>query len=178
MKLIKVSWENFKDYLLSDQTVEKYPNKSRENLIAREILFKELWKYPDFKNDWTPFFNGDYFSISHKKWLVVVWVSDSPIWVDVEYIKERNKFLLARNKDEEYEMLWWKNWKNFYILWTAKESILKLHTKWLDFFGDIILLEVKDSELVFAFDKVKNIVVKYQIQENIIISFAVFDKNS
>ncbi len=95
-------------------------------------------------------------SISHKKDLVFIWISEKKIWVDIEIIKQRDIGLLEKFKKEEYWILWaqnrkfqraealcWQNNKlfNFYILWTAKEAIIKYEDLLLDDMEDILLMK-------------------------------------
>lgn len=67
----------------------------------------------------------NYWSLSHKKDLLFVWVSDTCIWVDVEINKSRDQSVLDIFSEKEYELLGSRNWENFYVLWTATESLLK-----------------------------------------------------
>ena len=95
-----------------------------ESLVARFLIEKNKDKYS---------------SISHKKDLVFIWTSDKNIWVDIEILKQRDKNLLDKFLSEEYEILWGKNWDNFYKLWTAKESIIKFENLLLDDIEKIFL---------------------------------------
>ena len=109
-----------KNYFSSD-FVDNLKNKStfKESLVARYLISQKTWKEV-YKNA-----SLYYSSISHKKDLVFIWVSDYNIWVDIEIFKGRDTSLLDTFSDYEYELIWWKNWESFYVLWTSKESIIK-----------------------------------------------------
>lgn len=104
-----------------------------ESIVARYLMSrlveKNFWYrnyYPEGASDWLPVYNDNiYWSISHKKWLVFIWVSDKKLWIDIEVYKNRDISLLNKFSEEEYNILWWKNWDNFYKLWGANEAIIK-----------------------------------------------------
>ncbi len=78
------------------------------------------------QEDGTPIWEDNiYWSISHKRWHILVWISRKPIWVDIEIYKERNISLFDYIDKKEWEILGEKNWHHFYIWWTAKEGALK-----------------------------------------------------
>lgn len=123
---------------LSKSFFEKnYPNeknkKSHESIISRYLLSRlvedKFWKKDyvfKFDIDWSPiFFDNIYFSISHKKNLVFIWISKKEIWIDIETYKERDLNLLDFFSESNYLKLWRKNRNNFFVLWTAFESIIK-----------------------------------------------------
>lgn len=130
--------------------------KSKESIVSRFIISKEVEKkykikkyLPKINLNWIPLFdNGIFWSISHKEDLVFVWVNNKKIWVDIEIYKERDLSLLNQFNDEEYALLWWKKWINFYILWTAKESIIKHDLLKLDDILYIKLIKIKDIKKV------------------------------
>lgn len=104
-----------------------------------------------------------YLSISHKKDLVFIWTSKNNIWVDIEILKERDINLLDKFREEEYSLLWWKNWKNFYILWTAKESIIKYLNLLLDNIEDIILIRsITNKQFISDLEFVHNLELQYK----------------
>jgi len=119
----------------------------KESLVSRYLISKifenKFWiKYfePKTDNFWKPIFENDLFwSISHKDNLIFVWISDFKIWLDIETIKNRDENLLNIFSLENYNLLWWKSWKSFCILWTAKESIIKYR---LINFEDINIFEL------------------------------------
>ncbi len=127
---------------------------SKESLVARYLISKEIERefwiknyFPQIDKTWKPIFdNWLFWTISHKDDLVFVWVSDKKIWIDIEVYKERDISVLNQFDDEEYIVLWWKNFENFFILWTAKESVIKYIFGSLDDMKNIILKSVKDSK--------------------------------
>ena len=91
-------------------------------------------------------------SISHKEKLVFIATSDKKIWIDIEILKIRDENLLNKFTDSEYKILeqaaedlCWKDnlWNKFYILWTAKESCIKLLDITLDEIEEILLTQVE-----------------------------------
>lgn len=48
-----------------------------------------------------------------------------PTGIDIAENEERNISLLDTHSISEYDIMAGNNWNNFYILWTAKESIIK-----------------------------------------------------
>lgn len=132
---------------------------SKESLISRYIISTivdnsfNIKKYlPELDSMWKPvyFYENLYWSISHKENLIFVWVSDDKIWIDVEIYKERDQSILDYFLDWEYELLGWKNWANFYVLWTAKESVIKYNLLDLDEINSIKLLEVISNEQIIS----------------------------
>lgn len=137
--------------------------KSKESIVSRYLISKEVentYKIINYlpKIDYhkiPKFDNNIFWSISHKDNLVFVWVSKNMIWIDIEIYKERDSAVLDKFSIEEYELLWWKNWINFYILWTAKESIIKFNLLMLDDMSNIKLIKVQEnisdfSKITFA----------------------------
>ena len=114
----------------SGDFVDNLKNKStfNESLVARYLISQKSNKYS---------------SISHKEDLVFIWVSDYNIWVDIEIFKKRDMSLLDTFSDREYELIWWKNWKSFYILWTSKESIIKYLWWYLDDINGYNLIKIE-----------------------------------
>ncbi len=184
-KIIKKSEEYF-----SDSFCNKLKNQKswtyNESLVARYLL--------------APFLNKEGFwgwSISHKKNLVFIWTNNSKIWVDIEILKKRDENILEKFLEKEYKILWekekqgtkdpcWKNWKIFYILWTAKEAIIKFENLLLDDMEKIILekseninenfSEIKfNKKLVFSF-KNKNFIVYSGNSEDIFYSICFLKK--
>lgn len=100
----------------------------KESIISRYFISNMIWNnyLVNVDKKWIPIFDNKYkFSISHKKGVVFIWVSKENLWLDLEIFKERDLSLLVNFYDKEYNILWEKNWINFYILWTANESIIK-----------------------------------------------------
>ena len=82
-----------------------------------------------------------YWSLSHSENFTAYIVSDSPTGIDIAEYEERDESLLSTHTDTEYNLLGSKNWQNFYILWTAKEAILKKNWGTLDDMKHIFLRE-------------------------------------
>lgn len=130
----------------------EYPyDIKKESLIARFFISQNIdkiyWikKYiPETNCHWAPVFSDDIrWSISHTEDMIFIWVALESIWVDTEIYKKRDICLLNYFSKIEYELLWWKNFKNFYIIWTAKESLIKYHLSWLDDIENISLVAAK-----------------------------------
>ena len=103
---------------------ESYP----ESIIARHFIAKEIWEnyIPNVDSSGLPIFGDkNLWSVSHKNWVAFVWVSRWEIGIDIEIMKPRDDSLFITFRNEEYEVLWGKDWENFYTLWTAIESIIK-----------------------------------------------------
>ena len=94
----------------------------------RRFIYEKFWEDYEvlFWKDNKPIYShGIYWSIAHKKDFIFLWISRNIIWVDIELYKERSIDFLDFFSKEEYNILWWKTWLNLYILWTAKESVIK-----------------------------------------------------
>jgi len=102
----------------------------KESIISRYLISNLIWNnyLLNVNEKWIPVFNNEYkWSISHKEGVVFIWISKKKIWLDLEKYKIRDISLLVNFSDKEYHILWEKNWINFYILWTANESIIKFN---------------------------------------------------
>ncbi len=105
-----------------------------------------------------PLFDWFYWSFSHTWDTLFIWLSDSPLWVDMEVCKERDSSLLIL-WERAFFQVFEKNWKNFYLLWTAKESIIKRLGLRLDTLEHITFCSVEEQytiswkeTYVFLFD--------------------------
>lgn len=99
-----------------------------ESLAARYLISEQIWNHyiPLADNDGVPKYqDANRWSLSHKRGLIFLWVHSDSIWVDIEKIKKRDASLLDIFSENEYAMLWGKTWKNFYIMWTSHEAIVK-----------------------------------------------------
>lgn len=159
--------------------------KSKESIVARYLISMYIDEYyniksyyPKIDENWKPIFDLDnlYWSISHKDNLVFVWVSNEKIWVDIEIYKDRDLSLLDTFSIDEYNILWWKTWTNFYILWTAKESFIKSMLFELKEMDEIKLVNKKDinkelnnlnfsMELLLDFNWINNQVYFWRIDD-------------
>lgn len=155
LKLINVDSENinyaseyFDDEYLSDLKSLK-PNSYNESLVARYIVSKITDEEFDIDN-FVPKIDFDeeeeevglYYSISHKQWLIFIWVSEKPIWVDIELITNRDVSVFEYFTNNEWNVLGEKNFDNFYLGWTAKESLLKYLELWIDNINNIDILRI------------------------------------
>lgn len=123
-----------------------------ESLLSRATISQYIWKeyLPQEDSIGIPLFQDqNLWSISHKKWIIFVWVSDFPLGVDIEYFLEKSPELLEIFPIYFYEVLWGKTWKNFYILWTSFEAIQKME-RWEN-------IVVEDFSLLFFESKTSNI---------------------
>jgi len=159
LKIINNSDIYYKDAI--DYFPKEYSSiiSSKESLVSRYIISTivdnsfNIKKYlPKVDATWKPvyLYENLYWSISHKENLVFVWISDTQIWVDIEFYKERDNSVLDYFLDSEYELLGWKNWSNFYVLWTAKESVIKYNLSNLDNINGIKLLELISNEQIIS----------------------------
>lgn len=93
-----------------------------------------------------------YWSISHTQQYIWFTVGSSPTTLDIVEIEERDRVLLDTHKQGEYELLWMKNWENFYVLWSAKEAIIKGVGKCLENMKEISLIQKATRDfLIFDF---------------------------
>ena len=70
-------------------------------------------------------FGDTHWSLSHKSRFVAAVVGPTPIGIDIEEIRPRNKDLYGYIADEEEWALADRNWETFFRYWTAKEAVLK-----------------------------------------------------
>ena len=126
----------------------------KKKSIISEIMLKELLKEYNIEYDKCVFSISDngkpyiknydiYFSISHSKNYVAVVVSNNNIGIDIEETKEiDNKLLEYISTNEEKEFIKLSNNKNntFLILFTLKESYIKLN--------DLNLSDLKNINVV------------------------------
>lgn len=147
----------------------------KESVIARFLISKLVEKHykignflPKVDAFWKPIFeNWIFWSISHKNNIVFVWIWKEKFWLDLEIFKEREPHLLENFEIREYKQIWWKNFKNFYLLWVAKEAFIKKELLSLDILNEIKLLSVKKenniiSEILFS----SELILEYQNIQN------------
>ena len=140
-----------------EKYLKELKNKQEESIVARYLISKlveeKFWVknfLPEIDEEWIPIFkNNIFWSISHKKGIVFVWVSDEKIWLDLEVIKPRDENLLDIFENIEYNILWWKNLENFYMLWTIKEALLKYNLAKLDDMKNFKLTWIEEQKNVF-----------------------------
>jgi len=169
-------FEKAKSYFPQDY-LDSLKHKQKESIIARYFISKLVEKYfwiknflPQIDKNGVPVFENDiYWSISHKKELVFIWISKQKIGLDIETIKARDESLLDIFFNDEYKILWWKTWENFYILWTNKEAIIKKNLWKLDDMKNLKLEQLEqiqkdvwgivfDKKLIISWNVVYNLV--------------------
>ncbi len=92
-------------------------NISKKNL---NILFSKHGK-PYFEN-----IMDFHFNISHSKDLITVAISESPVGIDIEYIRNPDLRIAKRFCDEEYNYITERDSTiRFFEIWTKKEAYLK-----------------------------------------------------
>ncbi len=74
-----------------------------------------------------PLPNAGYFwSVSHKQQWAAAVIADLPVGIDIEHVTARPRELHDRLAEPaEWSMLGDRSWASFYLLWTAKEAVLK-----------------------------------------------------
>lgn len=148
LKIIKI-----KPYLVGMSLKKLAPEyiKSLENkenfdasIVARYLIFHKNHFLPLLDSAGKPIFeNNKFWSISHKKDMIFVWVAHSPLWVDIETVQPRSEDVFSLHTKEEYQYFWEKNMLNFYNLWTIKESVIKLNLAGID---DLEKVKIKSLE--------------------------------
>jgi|GEM_PF-2402404 len=81
---------------------------------------------------------GFYWSISHKpQWAAAV-IADSPVGIDIEHIAPRRDKLIFDElaDEEEWSLMPDRSWESFFMLWTAKEAVLKANGEGIGRFAD------------------------------------------
>jgi len=111
-------------------------------------------------------------SLSHKqdgsKVLIAVALSNKAVGVDLEIKKALEESLLNFFNDEEYKVLGSKSWRSFYILWTAKEAIIKkLHIA-KDIRQEIKPIKYKHNCGIFSYRKQLHFVKFFENQKIIV----------
>lgn len=97
--------------------------KKIKNLILQELfdLSEEQLHSANQSYCW----DSKFFSASYTDEYLLLSIADQKIGVDLEQIRARSDILLA-NYQQELEKVFGKvDWSGFYLLWTAREAILK-----------------------------------------------------
>lgn len=112
-----------------------------------------------------------YWSISHSKNYIAYIVSENPVGIDIAEQEIRDTGLFDIHHDSEYRILGEKNWAAFYLLWTAKEAILKVHGGALDDMKDMKILQMSDDSIsIFGFHE-KIYTIKTHRKWSMILSY-------
>lgn len=69
--------------------------------------------------------NGLHWSIAHKNEYIAAAVAKKPIGIDIETLIPRHPALFDFFSSDEWAVLGERSWRNFYMLWTAKEALSK-----------------------------------------------------
>ncbi len=147
------------------QAKQDYPmllGLTDESIEARYYLLHYLdvryWYHGELMKESTwkpiPIQIGDqnvFWSLSHTENYVAYIVADGPTWIDIAEYREREILLLDIHTPYEYTLLGGKDWHNFYLLWTAKESIIKWYGTKLDDMS-LIRLKCKQKSWVYLFE--------------------------
>ena len=133
------------------------------NLIKEEYSFTDEDIY--YLESGKPMVRGDkiYFSKSHSGEYVVFAVSDRPIGIDIELIREIDAKVLevVMNKCEIAYILENKELVNrrFFEIWTKKEAYIKCYGKYLK---DMLLIDTNEHEYQINYDYDGYIIVIYE----------------
>ena len=131
------------------------------SLIARYLISKKI-KEVFGVNNYLPknteagkpcFEKNIYWSISYKEDWVAIAVFDRPIGIDLEILIPRDASLFSFISDAEWKIIGKKSWKNFYILWTGKEALIKKLNLNIDAIKSIILTKKKEDIVSLAYNK-------------------------
>ena len=90
-------------------------------------------------------------SVTHKDQLIGIALSNKPIGIDLEVLKERDVSLFDWFIEEEWKLLGEQNWLNFYRLWTAKEAVIKTCQSDVDAIKEMRLVSVDNQQLVIDY---------------------------
>lgn len=162
-----------KDYVQSLQNKQNF----NESIIARELIFLESNFLPETDLNGKPIFqNNNFWSISHKENIVFVWTDISPIWIDIEIIKERWNEIFSLHKEEEYNLIGKKDFHNFYVLWTLKESIIKLNLAWIDDLENIIINKIEYKKTIIDWIKF-DFIILWNFHNKNYIGYSGFENN-
>ncbi len=134
-----------------------YKEKSIEWNIWRYFLQKHLKYLPQTDINGIPLFEKNFFwSLSHKENLIFIGWDKKEIWIDIEILKPRNEEIFLLHSDKEYKLLWEKNLIHFYILWTLKESIIKVFLSSIDILNEIKILNMNKKK-----ERIDNFLFEY-----------------
>lgn len=119
MNNIKLNKCIINDSILKE--AEAYFDDSYKNFLKTKCFYKEsiIGRYIGKMYWWK------YMSLSHKDGVVFVWSSNYQVGVDFEYIKKRHISILDNFSSWDYKLIWWENWRSFYLLWSMRESVIK-----------------------------------------------------
>jgi hypothetical protein len=179
-EILLSAWEKYADFFdhsISDESIEaryglyEYMFDHYGIIPALEKNQDGIPENIEFTFEWRSM--SLYWSLSHTENYVGSILSDLPTGIDLAEYRERDDALLWIHDDREYTLLWGKNWENFYLLWTAKESIIKLDHLVLDDASTIILDSIISSGYIFCFSW-KKYIIHTKREQDLFISYAFF----
>jgi 4'-phosphopantetheinyl transferase len=131
-------------------------------VLIRKIIMTKLklaydeiiLKTNEFGKPYLENYDEFHFNISHSgKWVVCA-VSDKPVGIDVEKIKDINikiadRFFSKEEAEDLYKKEESERLKYFFDLWTLKESYIKADGRGLNIPLDSFSFKIKDEEIIF-----------------------------
>jgi len=131
---------------------------SREGLLARALVARELEHIgfispiPCTNAAGAPLpIGGIHWSIAHKGNLIAAALGTHPVGIDIELRVERDENLFSFISEEEWNMLGERTWDVFYMLWTAKEALIKKKHLALDALPSITLVSKNGTTLLLQY---------------------------
>ena len=122
------------DYLLQSKylnkdnlsNLSKYKNEEVKKEKVLSLIVKKKYVGNFYLNHFgKPLCDNFFFSISHSNDFLVFIKDDNPIGIDIEKIKNVNEDLI-NYISSDVEKTYIKSDKNFFEIWTSKESLIKL----------------------------------------------------
>ena len=121
--LLQQAESSFSPSFLANLNPPHLDQKKIKNLILQQQLnlSEEQLSLPNQSYRW----DAKFFSASYTEDYFLLAIAEQKIGVDLEQIRARSDILLA-NYQQELEKVFGKvDWSGFYLLWTAREAILK-----------------------------------------------------
>lgn len=140
------------DYVKSMQSKSTFKASISWRYLISDSMSKHYgmrYYIPLTSEDWTPIFTDNvYWSLSHKDDIVFVWTAEQRVWVDLEVVRPRSPEVFNLFSEKEQAIIWEKNFENFYLIWTAKESLIKCVLGKLDDMKEINMVSIEAIDLV------------------------------
>lgn len=131
---------------------------SREGLLARALVARELEHIgivsptPCTDTTGAPLpIGGIHWSIAHKGNMLAAVLSKCPVGIDIEHRVERDTCLFSFITEGEWNRLGERSWDAFYMLWTAKEALIKKKRLALNVLPSITLLSRHGTTLLLQY---------------------------
>lgn len=142
-----------KNSIIAYYLLNNYIKENKLNIKLKDMKYTKNGK---------PYFDNNlYFSISHKDNITVLIINNSEVGIDIEKIKDYDKAILKYFFTEE-EQEYIKTNKDFYEIYTLKESYIKMKDK--------KLLDIKLDDYKYLIHKsiiYKDYIISYVIQNKI-----------